>query len=123
MDFAKRLKILREEKKLSQRELAKLMNMAPSTLAMYEVGKREPNYEMLNRIADFFSVTTDYLLGRSPLRQLSINDLDIESIELRKGYNAEEISPDRVKEIAKAISNLQKDIDEIKKNLSKRVNN
>lgn len=123
MDFAKRLKILREEKKLSQRELAKLMNMAPSTLAMYEVGKREPNYEILNRIADFFSVTTDYLLGRSPLRQLSINDLDIESIELRKGYNAEEIPPDRVKEIAKAISNLQKDIDEIKKNLSKRVNN
>ncbi|KJS67140.1 MAG: hypothetical protein JL50_08915 [Peptococcaceae bacterium BICA1-7] len=63
MNLAKRLKELRESKNLSQRQLAKLLNVAPSTLAMYEVDKREPDFDTLKKIANFFSVTTDYLLG------------------------------------------------------------
>jgi transcriptional regulator with XRE-family HTH domain len=60
-----RLKSLRNIKGLSQRQLAKILNVAPSTLAMYELDKREPDYETLKKIADFFEVTTDFLLGRS----------------------------------------------------------
>lgn len=62
--LGKRLKTLRNLKKLSQRELAKQLNIAPSTLAMYEIDKREPDYNTLKKIADFFQVSTDYLLGR-----------------------------------------------------------
>ena len=62
MSFGKRLKSLREEKELSQRALAKILNMAPSTLAMYEVDKREPDFETVKKFADYFKVTTDWLL-------------------------------------------------------------
>lgn len=63
--FGNTLKYLRNNRGLSQRELAKVLNVAPSTLAMYELDKREPDYEILKKIADFFEVSTDYLLGRS----------------------------------------------------------
>ena len=40
--------------------------MSKSTYASYEYGAREPNYDMLCKLADYFNVTTDYLLGREP---------------------------------------------------------
>jgi transcriptional regulator with XRE-family HTH domain len=64
-NFGNILKFLRNNRGLSQRELAKILNVAPSTLAMYELNKREPNYETLTKIADYFQVSTDYLLGRN----------------------------------------------------------
>lgn len=55
---------LRERRGLSQAALSKELNISQATLAMYETNKRRPNVEMLNSIADYFNVTTDYLLGR-----------------------------------------------------------
>ncbi|WP_019123773.1 helix-turn-helix domain-containing protein [Brevibacillus massiliensis] len=63
--FGERLSKLRTEKKLSQAELASRLNIAKSTLAMYETNKREPSFETVERIADFFDVKVDYLLGRT----------------------------------------------------------
>jgi len=63
--FKDRLKELRYKKELSQRELASILNLSPSTIAMYETGQREPDAETLSKIADFFGVTIDYLLGRT----------------------------------------------------------
>jgi len=63
--FAQRLKQLREEKELSQRELAKLINIAHSTLGMYEIGEREPDFNTVSRLAAFFNTSVDYLLGRT----------------------------------------------------------
>lgn len=65
VSFGKRLKSLREQKELSQRGLAKVLNMAPSTLAMYEVDKREPDFDTVKKFADFFDVSVDWLLGRT----------------------------------------------------------
>lgn len=62
-----RLKKLRNEKNLTQRELAKLLKLSPSTIAMYETGQRMPDPETLQKIADFFGVSVDYLLGRSDI--------------------------------------------------------
>lgn len=67
--FKDRLKKLRKEKSLSQRELAKTLHLSPSTIAMYETGQREPDSETLKKIADFFDVTIDYLMGRSDIRK------------------------------------------------------
>lgn len=61
----KQIKSLREARGLTQRALAKQLGMAPSTLAMYEIGKREPDNDTLKKFADFFGVSTDYLLGRT----------------------------------------------------------
>lgn len=59
-----RLKELRDIRGLTQRELAAKLNVSPSTIALYELGKREPDADMLGRLAEFFGVSIDYLLGR-----------------------------------------------------------
>ena len=65
MDFKTRLKQLRTEKRINQRELAKCLKIAPSTISMYESGNREPNFEILETLADFFNVDLNYLLGKT----------------------------------------------------------
>lgn len=64
--FGERIAKLRTNRNLSQSEIAKRINVAKSTLAMYETNKREPSFEITQRIADFYNVTVDYLLtGRT----------------------------------------------------------
>jgi len=72
--LGKRLANLRKEKGLSQAELAKLLNMGQSTIAMYEKNRRTPDPETLERLADFFNVTVDYLLGRTGHRHKPEHD-------------------------------------------------
>lgn len=60
------LKALREKSGESMAETADTLNIAKSTYASYEYGKREPNIEMLTKIANHYHVTVDYLLGREP---------------------------------------------------------
>lgn len=62
-EFAERLKELRLEKGLSQRELAKSVNLSHNAIAQWENESRMPNAEAVVTLAKFFSVTTDYLLG------------------------------------------------------------
>lgn len=69
--FANRLKSLRKEKKLTQTEFAKIIKVAPSTIGMYEVGSREPNIGTIKTIANFFNVSSDYLIGLSDIRESS----------------------------------------------------
>jgi transcriptional regulator with XRE-family HTH domain len=64
-DFGKRFKELRISSGLTQDEIAKKLNTSRSRIGMYETGKREPDHETLEMIADFFNVDLDYLLGRS----------------------------------------------------------
>lgn len=61
--FNETLKKLRREKNLSQKELGNKLGLAESTIGMYEQGKRQPDYETLLKIANFFEVTVDFLLG------------------------------------------------------------
>ncbi|SHK91973.1 helix-turn-helix domain-containing protein [Desulforamulus aeronauticus] len=63
--FPEILKGLRELRGLSQKELGSFLNLSKSTISLYESGKREPDYITLDKIANFFGVTTDLLLGRT----------------------------------------------------------
>ncbi|HRW35669.1 MAG TPA: helix-turn-helix transcriptional regulator [Thermotogota bacterium] len=63
--FAKRLKELRNEKGLSQEELAKVVEASTNAIGMYEIGKRMPREEILEKIRDFFDCSYDYLFGFS----------------------------------------------------------
>ena len=65
MNFGQRLRKLRENKKITQKELSKILNVSESAIGMYERGEREPNFETVDKIANFFNVPTDYLLGRT----------------------------------------------------------
>ena len=58
-----RITNLRELKGLTKIECAKKIGIAPSTLSQYELGKRKVNSEWLPKIADFFGVSAEYLLG------------------------------------------------------------
>ena len=62
--FKDMLKYLRNRDKLSQSELAEKLGVAKSTISMYEVGKREPDFETLEAIADLFNVDMNFLLGK-----------------------------------------------------------
>ena len=63
--FDKILKMLRNEKNMSQQELADALGISKSSINMYERGERQPNFETLETIADYFNVDIDYLLGRT----------------------------------------------------------
>lgn len=63
--FYNRLTALRQDKRISQNELAKKTGLTRQAISLYETGKREPNLAVINRLADFFNVSVDYLLGRT----------------------------------------------------------
>lgn len=63
--FQSTLKDLRKSFGLTQDELAKKLKLSRSTIGMYEKGAREPDFETLELIADFFNVDINYLLGRT----------------------------------------------------------
>lgn len=75
------LKDLREKRGLSQRDLAKLLGVSSSTIGMWESGKREPNFETLLKIAGFFDVTTDYMMGREPENKPVLTEKDEHDIK------------------------------------------
>ena len=62
--FSERLAALRRQKKLTQAELARELGISKSAVSMYERGNREPELDLLQAIADFFSVSVSSLLGR-----------------------------------------------------------
>ena len=63
MEFKERLKDLRQQKKLSQMQLAIKLNLSQSAIAKWELGKTEPTASAIIALAKFFNETTDYLLG------------------------------------------------------------
>lgn len=61
--FSKKLKILRKKRGITQQELADAINISRSTIAGYEIEDKQPSYEVIAKIAKYFSVSTDFLLG------------------------------------------------------------
>ena len=59
-----RLKELREQRGISQTELANFLGVVRSTICQYEKGNRMPDSNILGKLADYFNVSVDYLLGR-----------------------------------------------------------
>ena len=58
----------REERKIGQKELAVYLNVSIGTISNYEHNVHSPDLAALSRLADFFGVTTDYILGRTSYR-------------------------------------------------------
>ena len=69
MIFGNRLKGLREEKGITQKQLGKVINISDRVIGYYESNDRFPKDEIiLKRLADYFDVSVDYLVGRTSLR-------------------------------------------------------
>lgn len=65
MILPERLKSLRKARKMTQDQLAEALNIGVQTIKLYETGKQDASTTYLVLIADFFHVSTDYLLGRT----------------------------------------------------------
>lgn len=67
--FSSKLVKLRKERKMTQQQLADILHISRATYAQYEIGRRNPDYQTLTLLTDFFGVTTDYLLtkDKSPI--------------------------------------------------------
>lgn len=61
--FAERLKLLRTQKKITQVELAKMLNVSKGTVGMWETGKRVPSFEAVDEMTTIFDRRMDYILG------------------------------------------------------------
>lgn len=91
MSFGDNLRELIEERDLTQKELAKQLNIAPSTMGSYVQNTREPDFDTLKLLASYFNVSTDYLLDYQLNQTVSHQENDL----LR---------------IFRSLSNTQKDI-------------
>lgn len=58
-----RLKKLRQDRRISQNELSEIMNVTQNAISKWERGERDPDTATLKKLADYFNVSTDYLLG------------------------------------------------------------
>lgn len=72
--FGKRVKLLRNEKHLTGEEFGKIFNVTKVAVSNWESGRRFPEQTILTKIADYFNVTTDYLLGRTNERTFTLRD-------------------------------------------------
>lgn len=101
-----RLKQIREEKGLSQNELAKKINMTQQRISSYEKGIREPDIETLKILADFFNVSIDYLLDKTDKRN---NDIDLSEVRIAQygGIDTNGLSEEDIEEIKKQVEYMR----------------
>ena len=108
-DFPNVFKFLRLREKLSQQELADKIGVAKSTISMYENGNREPDFEMLEKIADFFNVDMNYLLGTSA-KTTSLKSSDYtpsyEDVESMIARNGKDFSTEQKMRLIKLLSEI-----------------
>lgn len=111
MDFGERLKTLRNNEQITQKQLAKHLGVGRPTIAGYETKGIQPSYETLNKIADYFKVSTDYLLGRTDEKDLNRNDFYKLNNTAEDGYpyNASKPSQSKDKDEFKDIDKLSND--------------
>ena len=82
MNMGEKLKSLRVEKKLTQKQVADRIGLAISAVSSYESGTRYPSYDALIKLSHIFHVSTDYLLGITDKRNIDVTGLDDSEIEL-----------------------------------------
>mgnify|MGYP001033813528 CR=1 FL=1 len=91
--YGHRIAKLREQRRLTQEELAKHLSISRASLSHYEKNRRMPDYETLNKMADFFDVTVDYLIGRTDDPSPALNNDPVKLFE-----NSLELSDEKILE-------------------------
>lgn len=88
MTFAERLKITRKKCKLTQKEVAKALDITEGAYCSYEKGKREPNLEKLVKLAKLFDVSTDFLLNVNKYnKDAELNQIEKDLLTIFKNLN------------------------------------
>jgi transcriptional regulator with XRE-family HTH domain len=113
LSLGKRLKTLREEKGITTREISKIFKLGKSTISNYENDIRKPDYDILIKLADFYEVTVDYLLGITDERNIyklesnnlpkELREIGVEYIALAKEMQDKEISLEIARKIVEIV--------------------
>lgn len=109
--LGERLTKLRKNKGLTQEACAKKLGIPRSTYSNYEGGKREPDIETIRKIAVFFEVSTDYLLGYTndpnPKKASEMTEVEIEDFinnpKIRPKYRGRELTPEEIDKVSKML--------------------
>lgn len=81
VNMGNKLKNLRKQKRLTQKQVADRIGLAISAVSSYEAGTRYPSYDVLIKLARIYHVSTDYLLGMTDKKELDISGLNNEEVE------------------------------------------
>lgn len=124
--LAKRLKLLREEKGFLQKFVADKIGVRSNTLSGYENGTRTPDPSIIAKLAELYNVSTDYLLGRTDARELTIEEKLDKALQLRDGeniyfYDMEGLSDDDIEMLKKQLE-LYREMSEKRKKEKERRN-
>ena len=107
--FGDRIKKLRDEKNISQFELSEFLGISQQALSKWENEKTEPDNDSLVKLANYFNVSTDYLLGNSESKKIDTPyDDELEKVLFSK---AKDLTDDEKKTIINVINAIKKDID------------
>lgn len=98
--ISKRIKELRTEKNLTQKELANLLSLTPKMISFYELGQRTPPSDIILKLAEIFNVSTDYLLGR-----------ESDEYDKLSNDNLPELNKKDERDIAKELEKMMSDLD------------
>lgn len=109
--FDERLKLLRKKCGYTQVSLAETLSISKGTVAMWETGKRTPDFETLIRLSDLFDVRTDYILGKS--NDSSSAKLSDDDIEQLGRWELESVYTDLMKLYLSLDSFGQKDVENL----------
>lgn len=116
--FDERLKLLRKKCGYTQVSLAETLGVSKGTVAMWETGKRTPDFETLIRLSDLFDVRTDYILGKS--NDSSSAKLSDDDIEQLGRWELESVYTDLMKLYLSLDSFGQKDVENLIKSEAQR---
>ena len=116
--FDERLKSLRKKCGYTQVSLAETLGVSKGTVAMWETGKRTPDFETLIRLSDLFDVRTDYILGKS--NDSSSAKLSDDDIEQLGRWELESVYTDLMKLYLSLDSFWQKDLENLIKSEAQR---
>lgn len=107
--FAEKLKNLRALRKITQEEFAREINVTKGAVAMWETGKRTPDIEMLKKIASYFGVSVDELIGNDTLSENN-GQFQLEDIYFSFAKSAQEegIDPEDIELAIKTIKELKR---------------
>lgn len=82
VNMGPKLKLLRTQNKLTQKQVADRLGLAVSAISSYEAGVRYPSYNTLAKLASMYRVSCDYLIGMPSTRTIDVTGLDDNEIEV-----------------------------------------
>lgn len=97
--FADRIKFLRKEKDVMQKDVAIVLGISSSAYGFYEQGKRKPTHDILSKLSDYFNVSIDYLLGRTDERNTNQKITNATTIAAHRLGDVEALPDEAIDEI------------------------